>query len=63
MEQVDRLGQVVDGLDRPDPPTERDRRVEADDAGLVLEIELDCIDATRVDEVEDPAAKVGSAQA
>ena len=50
-------------LDRPDPPTERDRRVEADDAGLVLEIELDCIDATRVDEVEDPAAKVRSAQA
>jgi hypothetical protein len=59
MQRVDRLWQVIDRLDRPDFPPERDRRVKSDRAGLVLQIELHRVDPTRVDEIENPTPQLG----
>ena len=54
MEKLDRGGEVDDRLDGADPRRERDAGVPADSAGLVLEVELDCVDPALVDQVEDP---------
>ncbi len=55
---LDGRPEVVDVANGADLPPERHGRVPADDAGLVLEIELDRVDLLLLDQVEHAAAQL-----
>jgi hypothetical protein len=49
----DESPQVIDGVRCADATSQRYRRVEADDSALVLQVDLDCVDAMLRDQPED----------